>query len=141
MLFGVLYIIPNPTLQEGAERIKAMTAEEPKRVTAHYIKSSQHRIIHASGMWGGITPQGEVRIAMFHEFQKLPDRILYSITEVGALQEIQREGGGNPYEVDREVEVDIIMSVGTARALRAWLDGHLKRFEEGKPPAREEESV
>ena len=111
-----------------------MAQDQPIRVTTTYVRSPLHRVIHGSGMWGGITPQGELRISFFNEMQRLPESAVYDITpsESGPLtiSEVEEERiGGQAHETTREVEVDVVVSINVARSLYRWIGEKLTDYD------------
>jgi hypothetical protein len=93
----------------------------PGTVAFDYIKSNQFRVVHADGVWGGVTNQANVQIAFFSERQAIPRRIVHRVEEDGTLgPEIEEERVTRGGFV-REVEVDVVMNLDTAIALRDWL--------------------
>ena len=84
-----------------------------------YIKSAQFRVIHVDGAHGGLRHTGQtVHMALFSERNAIPQHEEYRVTE-GTLGEKVRSEGREA--VVREVEVDAIMDLDTARAIRDWL--------------------
>ena len=103
-----------------------MAQDQPIRVITTYVRSPLHRVIHGSGLWGGLTPQGELRISFFNEMQTLPESAVYDVTpsESGpaAISEVVEERiGGQVRETTREVEVDVVLSINVARSLYRWI--------------------
>jgi hypothetical protein len=97
------------------------------RVRSHYIKSPSFRTIHADGMFGGATPGGVISMALFSERQPIPTEIVHRVDN-GELVElpdarVTRDG------TVREIEVNAVMSLTTAKALRRWLDTHIDQLE------------
>jgi hypothetical protein len=112
---------------------------EPKsrartKIAFDYLKTSQFRIVHADGAFGGPTPQGQMFISLYSERPPIPQRVVHSIEQgegdaarVG--KEIEEERVVRPAVV-RDVEVGIIMSIAVAKALRDLLESRLKLIEE-----------
>ena len=103
--------------------------EEVDRISFHYIKGKNFRVIHADGALGGITPRGYVHFALYSERAAIPRRGVRNISEDGktlgpeTIVEV-REG------VVRELEVDVIMDEKTTIELRDWLDRRIQNFKE-----------
>lgn len=92
----------------------------PQTVEFHFIKASGFRVVHADGAWGGVGPRGAIQIAFYSERFPIPQQVTQAVDAQGVLgDEISREGKGG---VVREVEVEVIMDVDTAVAVRSWLD-------------------
>jgi len=101
-----------------------------KKVRFHYIKSNHFRVIHVDGAHGGITPTGMIQVAFHNDRSPIPQQVVSTVHENGTLgreiaeERVSRDG------VVREVEVEAIMSLDTARALRKWLDEKIQSLED-----------
>lgn len=98
----------------------------------YFEKSHIFRVIHVDGVVGAISPGNRlIHMSIFNERTPVPKKIVYPISggvvggpltlgpEIIEKREV-RQG------VFREVEADLIFSVDTAIALRAWLDGKIQ---------------
>jgi hypothetical protein len=113
-------------MSEAQESDTSIRGAAPGTVAFDYIKSYQFRVVHADGVWGGVTNQGNVQIAFFSERQAIPRRIVHRVEEDSTLgPEIEEERVTRGGFV-REVEVDVVMNLGTAVALRDWLSEKLR---------------
>lgn len=110
---------------------KKGNGDPPKQITFHYLKSTQFRVIHIDGAIGGITPAGFIHISMFNERSAIPREQTHSVKKDGTLGDpidtVSRNG------VVREMEVDAIMNLSTAKILRDWLDRNIKKLEQHIP--------
>ena len=99
-------------------------------VEAEFVKSNFYRVVHADGAFGGMTPNGQIRMAIYSEFQRFPHTITYDISS-GRAQEIGRypEPGSGPPPVTRELEVDIAMNLSVARVIHQWLGNKIGEAE------------
>src|SRR5688572_26580087 len=83
-----------------------------------YIKGSLFRVIHVDGVHGGLRPDGQtIHMALFNERNAIPQREEFNVTNGRLGEPLKREGRES---VVRELEVDAIMDLGAARALRDW---------------------
>jgi len=90
------------------------------KVRFDYIKSNFFRVIHVDGVHGGIRPSGTtIHMSLFSERNAIPKTEEVQVTDGRVV--------GPPISVEarqaivREVEVDAILDMGTAVALREWL--------------------
>jgi hypothetical protein len=89
------------------------------KVRFDYIKSNFFRVIHVDGVHGGLRPSGTaIHMALFSERNAIPQTEEMQITEGRIVSPIKVEGR---HAIVREVEVDAIVDLGTAVALRDWL--------------------
>ena len=95
---------------------------EPPRITIHNIKSPFFRTVHADGLFGGVTPHGYIQMSFWNERAPIPQIIEHEIESNGTLgKEIEASRIGKTGLV-REVDVDVIMNLETAIAVKKWLD-------------------
>lgn len=94
-------------------------------VTARYVQSPYFRVIHGDGVWGGTTPAGFVQMAFYSETFGTPAEIQYKLKRDHTVEEskVTRKG------IKREVEIEIILSVDVAKAIRDWLDDKIAKTE------------
>jgi len=105
-----------------------MPQEHPDQVRFHYLKSDFFRVLHVDGVHGGISPRGQIQMAVFNERLPIPQQSVYKLVDGGLGEEIsderiQKEG------IIREVEAELLMSVDTARSLVAWLTDKIDQIE------------
>ena len=89
------------------------------KVRFDYIKSNFFRVIHVDGVHGGLRPSGTaIHMALFSERNAIPQTEEVQITDGRIGPPVHVEGR---HAIVREVEVDAIVDLGTAVALRDWL--------------------
>ena len=97
-------------------------ASDAQEVAFHYLKSSQFRVIHADGVWGGLSPQGNIRLVFFNERPPIPQLTVNKVDSAGVLgKDVPEKKVGRSGFV-REMEVDVVLSLELAEGLRKWLD-------------------
>jgi hypothetical protein len=108
-----------------------------RKVTFHYEKSPQLRAVHASGAYGGLTPELGIYMGLFNEHAVMPEETTNTVTETGQVgtelerkPKARREPGHA--ELIRQIEVEVYLSVETARAIRGWLDDKIRQIESAK---------
>lgn len=99
------------------------------KITFDYIKSNQFRVIRIDGAHGGIAPKGHaIQMALFSERLPIPRKETYRLKE-GQLGEKIDEATEQREAVIREVEVEALMDIETARAISDWLNAKIKQIE------------
>lgn len=102
-------------------------ANEVPCLRFHYIKSNYFRVIHADGVYGGVSPQGLIQLAFFSERQPIPQQTVQKFDDKRLGEEVvelrvSRDG------VVREIETNVLMSAKEAKKLRdflsQWLEVH-----------------
>lgn len=98
-----------------------------KDIQFHYIKTAAYRTFHVDGAYGGLTPNGQnMYMEVFVERNTTPQMIIQELNIDGTLEEPPKKVEGKTGIV-REIECGIVFNIGTAVALRDWLN---KRIEE-----------
>jgi hypothetical protein len=107
-----------------------MPDEKPKSIKFHYLKSSHFRVVHVDGIFGGLSPRGEVTFALYSERFAIPQQTEQVLNPDGSLGKDVPEGRVGRDGVVRELEVEAVMTTETARGLRDWLTEQLKTFDQ-----------
>jgi hypothetical protein len=93
-----------------------------------FEKSPDYRIIAANGVWGGVTPQGHLKLDLFVDSIITPESITHNILKDGRLgDEIAREPSGKI--VTRELQIGVVLPVNIAETIGKWI---LARVQEAK---------
>ncbi|MCK9391692.1 MAG: hypothetical protein M0Q01_09060 [Syntrophales bacterium] len=107
-------------------------AEKPDKITFKYVHPEDLRDLYANGIYGGVTPRGEIYIHFYSERHPIPKKATHKIDEHGVpKKDGDIEIGG---DVVRLVQSSIILNEGTAVSLRDWLNdrlNYLKKLKEG----------
>lgn len=112
------------TDNSGAEQ--QTHSQLPTRVKFEYVKGNHFRVVHADGAFGGLTPNGNIQMAVFSQRGAFPNFIEQEILDGKLGDEISRQGKD---WVIRELEVDLVMSIDTARGICAWLEEKIRLLE------------
>jgi hypothetical protein len=97
------------------------TNQAEGRVRYHFIKSNFFRVVLAEGVYGGISPSGQIRMTFFNERSALPQQTEYGINSDGSLGNEDPEGRVSRDGFVRELEVDVVMNIEHARLVHQWL--------------------
>ena len=98
----------------------------PKQFPVYFSKSNFHRVIHADGVFGGVTPTpGEMVIHFFSHRLPLPEQVVNDTTGKEILEKRIIKPG-----VEREVEVSCVMSLATAKSMYDWLKERIEYAEQ-----------
>lgn len=120
-------------------------AEEPgkaaKPLVFKYSRASSCVPIFADGVIGGISHKRMLRMGFFSERTQLPLSSTHRFVpatpeEVGPeallkLEELGRESSQAAF-FEREVQVEIVLTLDTAVSLHEWLTGHLVKLQENE---------
>jgi len=93
-----------------------------------FVKSPDYRIVAVNGVWGGLTPQGQLKLDLFIDSVITPEFITHGIREDGRLgEEIQREPPGKI--ITRELQVGVLLPISVAETMVKWI---VARVQEAK---------
>lgn len=97
-----------------------------RAIDFHMIKSNHFRVAHADGIYGGVTPHGNVHCTFYSERSAIPRRTRRTIRDDGSNsseENVDTLGG-----VVRELEVDVVMSLTAATAFYFWLAPQIEQL-------------
>ncbi len=97
----------------------APNTEQRKELELHYLKTNDYRSFHVDGVFGGITPKGNIYMELFLERAPTPKKIVYELNENGTLgKEVSHESKAG---LIREIEAGIVLDLATAESINSWL--------------------
>ena len=100
-----------------------MSEQIKNTINYHFIKSNGFRVVHCDGMWGGVTPRGYITMSIFSERWPLPQKTTHKVLDGGHIDaEIKRDLKDG---IVREVDVEVILDLGTAESMVTWLQEHI----------------
>ncbi len=97
------------------------TTQLPSTVTFHYVKSNHFRVVHTSGVFGGLNPDGTLLLSIFSERAPLPDVTVQKVESTGQLGAEIIEARKASDGIVRELEVGLNMDIRTAKVMVEWL--------------------
>ena len=101
----------------------------PPQVVFDYIKGSFFRSLRADGAVGGVTPNGQIHMALYSERPAIPRRLVYEIQADGKLgKEVARE---SRQSIVREMDVDLFLTLSVAKSIHVWLGQRIEELERG----------
>jgi len=114
---------------------------DKKQISFDLIKGNFFRVVPVDGIFGGIGPRGQMRMNFFSERWPIPKRMVCEITENGELKEEIYELREARDAVVREIEVEVVMDLATAKGIADWMHNTLKQVgeEEAEQVAKEDQ--
>ncbi len=97
-----------------------------KKIKYHFIKSNFFRVVHCDGVWGGLTSHRNIQMTFFNERNAIPQSTELEVTEDGKAIETRQGKVG----ITRELEVDVVLNIETAKALQKWLEEKIRLAED-----------
>lgn len=99
-----------------------------KQLTFRYLKDPGYRLVPINGVWGGITPRGEIHMELFHESQAPPEVVVRSLTPKGGLgEEVDHQP---PREISRTILVGVMLTEESAESMANWLHARVRQLRE-----------
>ena len=95
-----------------------------------YIFPSDLRELHVNGAYGGLGPDGTIRMAVYSERGAIPNfekRIITSDKPLGEAIEIEKK-----YDIVRIIQASFVFNIGTAKSFVEWLNDRIKEHEQFK---------
>ena len=104
-------------------KITTSMSDEPKitEIKVHQVKSGLFRNIHVSGAFGGMTPQGDLHVALYSERTPIAQEITLMVGQDGTFVDEDREKRIQREGLLRELEVGLVMSPEVAEVIGQWL--------------------
>ena len=94
---------------------------EPQEISIEYEYDSNYHVVAANGMFGGLTPRGDLRIDFFVEYTGVPEKgaLKYRRNPDGSTQEVP---GSNPSppKMIRRVQVGILVPPQQIESFSNW---------------------
>lgn len=97
-------------------------------IKVKYVNAPDYRKIPATGAWGGVSPNAEVVVNFFVEFQSTPESTILKFDESGKIEEKRDEGEEN--QLTRELLVGVVMRPDIARSVGQFLIRNAEKAEE-----------
>ena len=101
-----------------------------KRARFDYIKSNHFRVIHVDGIYGGPGPRGNFHMSIWNERWPIPKQAVHDLKPDGVVGEEIHPERITRNAIVREVEVQLIMNIETAKTMHVWLGNKIASFEE-----------
>jgi hypothetical protein len=105
-----------------------MAEKKPTKRSLTFIfeKAPDFRLMRADGIWGGITPRGDLEINFFLDTNSLPAEATYELTPKNTLgKEQSRKLAYEKGKVLRLVNCGIVVSPNVAKSIVDWLNEKL----------------
>jgi hypothetical protein len=94
--------------------------ESKRLVRFVFSKAADYRLIPATGVFGGPTPSGQIKMSFMVDHGTEPDSVVHAMTADGTLgEEVDREP--KTKTITRELQVGIVLDLGTAEIIAKWL--------------------
>lgn len=108
-------------------------SQKGKTVSFKYIFPTDTRELHVDGAFGGLAPDGTIRMAVYSERQAIPNvekRLVKPDNTLG-----DQIGEEKKYEFVRIVQASLVFNTETAKSFINWLGDRIKELEQFKEEA------
>ena len=119
----------------------AAVVPQPQRVKFHYIKSNDHRVIRADGIFGGPVPAGDaIYMAIWSERPPIPLEVVHEVKDGHLGPEVRAERVCREGFV-REVGASVLIDLARAKSLHKWLEQQIDHLEKTAAKVREAQAT
>lgn len=101
----------------------------PDRIRYIYVTEPNVRLRTAHGVWGGVTPHGEIELSFYDESECIPDCTEQEFGPDGAPGPELMPMGDGGRRINRHVHSRILLNGNTARAVLEWLEARVEELE------------
>ena len=92
---------------------------EDRQIKFRFEYDPAYRLVGANGIWGGITPRGDIRLDFFVESLGTPEHVTHLIAPDGRLgPELSRS---QPEGIVRRVQVGVLLSLEQADSVADFI--------------------
>jgi len=107
-----------------------MADQVQRRINFKYRESPHFRSINAKGVYGGVTPAGEIYMGVYSQRTPSPESSYIDIDPLGKPQ--QEIITAPQQQVIRDMEIGITMDLNTAEAFKTWLERHINNLRQAQ---------
>ena len=93
--------------------------ESPEEINIEFTTSSNHETFYANGVYGGITPRGDMHVDFVADRSERPKSQSFKINKNGSLGRQIDEKGGE--KIIRERQVSLYIKPENAFDIGAWM--------------------
>jgi hypothetical protein len=96
-----------------------------KELTFLFRKDPNYRTYASNGVWGGITPRGNVKLDFFLETAELPEKI-FAVFSEDQMREVRREPSAAT--LIRELQFGVVLDVDHAESIAEFILKTVKSY-------------
>ncbi|NVJ46463.1 MAG: hypothetical protein HWE07_05020 [Cytophagia bacterium] len=99
------------------------------KIETHYIKNHDFKTVEGSGIFGGLTNNGQININFFTDRAPIPKKIILDVDPSTGkiIQEIERDSKEG---VIREVQFGVLLNIETAKNIVGWLNQKIEEHQQ-----------
>lgn len=97
-------------------------------IKQHFLKNKDFKTVKSDGVFGGVTPFGDINMVIFTDRLPIPDSITIEVDDkTGKITEIARE---SKQGIVKEVQFGIKFDLQVAKQTVDWLQDKINQLEE-----------
>lgn len=114
-------------------------ADQPEEIAIEYEYDSDYRIIAVNGMFGGLTPRGDLRVDFFveHAGPPGPGAVKYRRDSEGSFKEVPGPKSYPP-KLTRRLQVGILIPPQHIESFSRWFKDKAEKIQLARDPSSEE---
>lgn len=97
-------------------------------VETHYIKNHDFKTVEGSGIFGGLTNNGQININFFTDRAPIPKKIVLEVDPSSGkiIREVERESKEG---IIREVQFGVLLNIESAKNIVEWLNQKIEEHQ------------
>ena len=101
--------------------------QESPKMPVTYKYDDNYRVIPANGLYGGITPRGDLRIDFFVEYQDIPKQgeFAYEVQPDGSVKEVQKS---KRKQFVRTMQVGVMIPGNQVPSFAQWFQDKVEKL-------------
>ena len=96
-------------------------------ISFEYKLSADYKVHAVNGIFGGITPKGDLMINLFYEGHPIPEHSTYNINQDGTIGDEKERIVSNA--LVRNIPFGVSMTIDTAKSLKKWLEEKIEQYD------------
>jgi len=109
------------------------------KVKFHFIKGNFFRVVHVDGVFGGLSPTGDIFISVFSQRPPIPQSIVQPVNERGELGDELLSERHIKDGLVREIEVGLTVRPEVAESIIKWLQEKVDQYKAVRETTEREE--
>ena len=105
---------------------------QPDEISIEWEYDKNYRMVPANGMWGGITPRGDLRIDFFVESMPVPDSGAGKLLNDGSGRYTERQEASEKVTVVRQIQVGVMVPSQQVQSFMRWFQDKAQKVKASK---------
>lgn len=97
---------------------------EKKKIKFIYNRPDDYKIVYTNGVFGGVTPRGDICCNFFFEHPLIPEAQVYEVEQGKIGKELIK--ATNTSVVNRDLKVGVVLKVEDAESIAKWILDRVK---------------